>query len=60
MDLQTMIDTAEHNHQVFIDSYDEDRVWLSVMVPGGTAHVTLTHEQALEVIAAINRVLESQ
>ena len=41
-------------------SYDEDRVWLSVTVPGGHAHVTLTHEQALEVIAAINRVLESQ
>lgn len=56
-ELQTRISTTERGECVFIDQFDDD-VWLSVNVQGGGARVTLTREQARQMIAAIQRVLD--
>lgn len=59
-DLQTQIKTTEAYQTVFIDKYDDGEMWLSIQLMGGGAHVTLTFEQAREMIAAMNRVLATQ
>ena len=57
VDLNTRIETTEHGECVFIDQFDDD-VWLSLQVRGGSARCTLTKEQAREMVAAIQRVLD--
>jgi hypothetical protein len=58
-DLQTRIETTERGECVFIDKFDDNELWLSVQISGGGARCTLTYEQAREMVAAINRVLEA-
>ena len=59
-DLNTRIETTERHNVVFVDKFDDGEVWLSIQVAGGRAHCTMTHEQAREMIAALNRVLEAE
>ena len=56
-DLQTRIETDDTDRVVFIDRYDDNEVWLSIQVRGGGANCVLRRDQALEMIAAINRAL---
>lgn len=49
--------TMEYQH-IYVDKSDDD-VWLSVNVRGGHTHVTLTKEQAKEMIEALTRVVEA-
>lgn len=58
-ELQTRIITRDDNRILFIDHYDDNELWLSIQLPGGGANCVLTHDQAREMIAAINRVLEA-
>lgn len=58
-DLQTRITTRDDNRTLFVDYYDEREVWVSIQLPGGGANCVLSHDQAREMIAALNRVLES-
>ena len=59
-DPQARIDTTEFDEVVFIDKYDDNEVWLSIQVNGGSARTTLTFDQAEEMIAALTRIVESQ
>ncbi len=59
-DLQTQIKTTESYQSVFIDKYDDGEMWLSIQLMGGGAHVTLTFEQAREMMEAMTRVLETE
>lgn len=58
-DLQTRLETNDRDRVLFIDRYDDNEVWLSIQVPGAGANCVLTHAQAREMIAAMNRVLEA-
>lgn len=49
--------TMEYQH-IYVDKSDDD-VWLSVNVRGGHTHVTLTKEQAKEMIEALTKVVEA-
>ena len=57
-DLQTRITTRDDNRVLFVDYYDDGEVWVSIQLPGGGANCVLSHDQAREMIAALNRVLE--
>lgn len=59
-DLQTRIETTERNRVVFVDRYDDNEMWLSIQLPGGSANCTMTFDQAREMIAAMTRVLEAE
>lgn len=57
-DISTRISTTMENQHIFVDEADDD-VWLSVNVRGGHIHVTITKEQAREMIEALTRVVEA-
>jgi uncharacterized protein YuzE len=57
-DLTTRIETTEYGECIFVDQFDDD-VWLSVNVRGGGARCTITKAQAREMIAALQRVVDS-
>jgi|GEM_PF-6616218 len=44
-------------HFIFVDQFDDD-VWISLNVPGGRTHMTLTHNQTKQLIAALEKALE--
>jgi hypothetical protein len=48
---------AHENSHVFVNRYDEDTVWLSLYVRHGNVATVLTHEQAKELIAALQQVV---
>jgi hypothetical protein len=56
-DFQTMIKGNEYNHHMFVDVYDDDGIWISMTVPNARSHLTLTKEQAKDMIAALIRVV---
>lgn len=58
IDYTTRIDTTS-NAVVFVDKFDDNEVWLSIQVAGGSANTTLTFNQAREMVEALNRILES-
>ena len=58
VDISTRIHTTLDYQHIYVDASD-DNVWLSVNVRGGHTHVTLTKEQAKEMIEALNKVLEA-
>lgn len=58
VDISTRIHTTLDYQHIYVDASD-DSVWLSVNVRGGHTHVTLTKEQAKEMIEALNKVLEA-
>ena len=60
IDYQVSIDTTERGERVYVDKFDDGVVWLSVQVRGGNARVTLTNEQAKDMIAALIRIVDSQ
>ena len=58
-DLQTRIETTERGECVIVDKFDDNEVWLSLQIGGGSARCTLTYDQAREMIAALQRVVDS-
>ena len=58
---QTRIETTQPNQRVvFVDKYDDGEVWLSIQISGGGANCTLTLEQAKQVIAALQAVINNE
>lgn len=59
-DFQTTINTTDRGECVFVDQFDDEAVWLSIQVRGGSAHVTLTNEQAATMVAALTAILTAK
>lgn len=59
-DLNTRVETTSPYRVIFVDKYEDDQVWFSLQVSGGGANCTLSHKQARELVAALNRVLEAE
>jgi len=57
-EISTRIHTTQEYQHIYVDESDEG-VWLSVNVRGGHTHVTLTKEQAQQMIEALTKVLEA-
>ncbi len=43
--------------RVFIDSWDDGGVWLSMQVRGGSAYTSMTREQAQELLKALTALV---
>jgi hypothetical protein len=59
MELYTRILTTEKDQYVVVDE-NGDTVWLSVNVIGSGTRVTLTKEQAKDMIAALIRIVDAE
>jgi hypothetical protein len=57
IDYQTRIETAEDHRVVFVDKFDDNAVWLSIQLPGGSANTTMTFDQAKEMIVALTLIV---
>jgi hypothetical protein len=58
---QTNIKTTQPNERtVFVDKYDDGEVWLSIQISGGGANCTMTFEQAKQMIAALQAVINNE
>ena len=57
-DFQVEIKTVDRDRKVFVDRYEDNEVWLSIMFRGGTAGCVLDLEQARRMIAALQRVID--
>ena len=59
MGLETRIETNRRRRFIHIDAHD-DGVWLNVVVEAARCHVTLTKEQAKDMIAALIRIVDAE
>ena len=51
------IATNDQDECVFVSAYDDQTVWLSIHFRRGSASTVLTREQALELIAELQKVV---
>ena len=59
MGLETRIETNRRRRFIHVDAHD-DGVWLNVVVEAARCHVTLTKEQAKDMIAALIRIVDAE
>ena len=58
-DYQTRILGTEYGSYMFVDKYSDEEVWLNVNVTGGNTRITITNEEAKDLIAALIRIVEA-
>jgi len=46
--------------RVFVDRFEDEVVWLSMQVRGGSAHTTMTLAQAKELMEALRAVIDHE
>ena len=59
MELDTRIETTRKRRHIHVDAH-EGGVWLNVVVESARCHVTLTKEQAKDMIAALIRIVDAE
>ncbi|MFZ9264907.1 MAG: hypothetical protein ACO222_07065 [Polynucleobacter sp.] len=57
MELSTRIETSKKRRHLYVDQHD-DGVWLNVVVEAARCNVTLTKDQAKDMIAALIRIVD--
>jgi len=60
IDFQTKIDGTEYGSYLFVDKYSAEEVWLNANVRGGNTRITMTNEQAKDLIAALIRIVDAE
>ena len=58
-DLNTKIETVNKRRHVNVDLYD-GHVWLGLVTEAARCHVSLTTDQAKDMIAALIRIVEAE
>ena len=59
MELDTKIETTRKRRWMHIDQHG-DEVWVSMVVEAARCHVTLTKDQAKDMIAALIRIVDAE
>jgi hypothetical protein len=59
MELDTRIETKHKRRHVNVDLYD-GYVWLGLVTEAARCHVTLTKDQAKDMIAALIRIVDAE
>ena len=59
MELDTKIETIHKRRHVNVDLYDGN-VWVGLVTEAGRCHVSLTKEQAKDMIAALIRIVDAE
>jgi len=59
MELDTRIETTRKRRFIYVDAH-EDGVWLNLVVEAARCHVTMTKDQAKEMIDALTKIVEAK
>ena len=59
MELDTKIETIHKRRHINVDLYDGD-VWIGLVTEAARCHVTLTKDQAKDMIAALIRIVDAE
>ena len=59
IELDTKIETTRKRRFIHVDAHDGG-VWLNVVVEAARCHVTLTKDQAKDMIAALIRIVDAE
>ena len=59
MELNTRIETIHKRRHINVDLYDGD-VWIGLVTEAARCHVTLTKDQAKDMIAALIRIVDAE
>ena len=59
MELDTKIETIHKRRHINVDLYDGD-VWIGLVTEAARCHVSLTKEQAKEMIAVLIRIVDAE
>ena len=59
-EIDTWVTASEGERRVCVSAYEDEGVWLSITVKGGSAYCSLTIEEAQQVIAGMQRVIDAQ
>jgi chitinase len=59
MELDTRIETTRKRKFLNVDAHG-DEVWVSMVVEAARCHVTLTKDQAKDLIAALIRIVDAE
>lgn len=60
IDFQAKINGTESGSYLFVDKYSAEEVWINVNVRGGNTRITMTNEEAKDMIAALIRIVEAE
>lgn len=55
-EIETVIHTQD-KARIAVSNWDEDKVWINIMVSGGTAYAVLTQKEALELMQGLQAIL---
>ena len=58
-DKSVMIKTREGTRTIHLDEYTDKEIWISIQLAGGSAHTSMTLEQARAMIASLTSMVES-
>jgi len=56
MDTQILIRTSD-NKRLFVDEFNGEQVWLSIVVMGASANCVMSKDEAEELIEALKKVI---
>jgi chitinase len=59
MELETRIETTRKRRYINIDAHG-DEVWFSMVLESARCHVTLSKDQAKDMIAALIRIVDAE
>lgn len=59
MELDTKIETIHKRRHINVDLYDGD-VWIGLVTEAARCHVSLTKDQAKDMIAALIRIVDAE
>jgi acetylornithine deacetylase/succinyl-diaminopimelate desuccinylase-like protein len=59
MELDTRIETTRKRRFIYVDAH-EGGVWLNVVVEAARCHVSMTKDQAKDLIAALIRIVDAE
>lgn len=57
--IEDRIRTTKKNSMIFVNQMNESEVWMSMHIENGSMNVTLSKEQAQELIARLTQLVDS-
>lgn len=58
-EIETVIHTQD-KARIAVSNWDEDKVWVNIMIPNGMANAVLTRQEAQQMLQGLQAILDVQ